>query len=115
MITRALPAANPAPPWGTVLASTIRLRARQRFWPATTRWRVISALILAAVLFCGGAVTVALGRGAIAGKGAAGNGDGTSGRRTADAGDRDRGRGSGPDRGRGVDGPAGRPGRYRRL
>ena len=60
VITQALPAANPAPPWGTVLASTIRLRARQRFWPATTRWRVISALILAAVLFCGGAVTVAL-------------------------------------------------------
>ena len=55
-----------------MLANTIRLRARQRFWPATTRWRVIRALILAAVLFCGGAVTVALGRGAIAGKGAAG-------------------------------------------
>jgi len=71
-ITQALPAANPAPPWGTVLANTIRLRARQRSWPATTRWRVISALFLAAVLFCGGAVTVALGRGAIAGKGAAG-------------------------------------------
>jgi hypothetical protein len=46
--------------------------ARQWFWPATTRWRVISALILAAVLFCGGAVTVALGRGTTAGKGAAG-------------------------------------------
>ena len=72
-ITQALPAANPAPPWGTVLATTIRLRARQRFWPATTRWRVISALILAAVLFCGGAVTVALARGTIAGKGAAGS------------------------------------------
>ena len=71
-ITQALPAADPAPPWGTVLASTIRLRARQRFWPATTRWRVISALIVAAVLFCGGAVTVALARGTIAGKGAAG-------------------------------------------
>ena len=55
-----------------MLASPIRLRARQRFWPATTRWRVIRALIMAAVLFCGGAVTVALGRGAIAGKGAAG-------------------------------------------
>ena len=74
MINQALPAANPASPWGTVLASTIRLRARQRLWPATTRWRVMSALILAAVLFCGGAVTVALGRGAIAGKGAANGG-----------------------------------------
>ena len=72
-ITQTLPAANPIPPWGTVLANTIRLRARQRFWPATTRWRVISALILAAVLFCGGAVTVALTRGTIAGKGAAGS------------------------------------------
>ena len=72
-ITRALPAANPTPPWGTVLANTIRLRARQRFWPATTRWRVISTLILAAALFCGGAVTVALTRGTIAGKGAAGS------------------------------------------
>ena len=72
-ITQALPAANPAPPWGTVLATTIRLRARQRFWPATTRWRVLSALFLAAVLFCGGAVTVALARGAIAGKAAAGS------------------------------------------
>jgi len=72
-ITQALPAANQAPPWGTVLATTIRLRARERFWPATTRWRVFSALILAAVLFCGGAVTVALTRGTIAGKGAAGS------------------------------------------
>jgi hypothetical protein len=71
-ITQVLPAANPAPPWGTVPATTIRLRARQRFWPATTRWRVISALIVAAVLFCGGAVTVALTRGTLAGKGAAG-------------------------------------------
>ena len=67
-----LPAANPAPPWRTVLANTIRLRAWQRLWPATTRWRVISALIVAAVLFCGGAVTVALARSTIAGKGAAG-------------------------------------------
>src|SRR5690242_12531243 len=71
-IAQALPAANPAPAWGTVLATTIRLRARQWFWPATTRWRVISALILAAVLFCGGAVTVALVRGTMGGKGAAG-------------------------------------------
>lgn len=74
-ITEALPAANPAPPWGTVLATTIRLRARQRFWPATTRWRVLSALILAAVLFCGGAVTLALASGTgRAGTGAANGG-----------------------------------------
>jgi hypothetical protein len=89
-VTQALPPANPAPPWGTVLATTIRLRARQRFWPATTRWRVISALILAAVLFCGGAVTVALGHGTIAGKGAAGSaqlaGTGRAGTGTANGG-----------------------------
>jgi hypothetical protein len=71
-ITQAPPAASPTPPWGTVLANTVRMWARQRFWPASTRWRVISALILAAVLFCGGAVTVTLIRGATAGKGAAG-------------------------------------------
>ena len=70
VITQALPAANPASPWGTVLASTIRLRARQRSWPATASWRVIGALILAAVLFCGGAVTVTLIRGTTAGTGA---------------------------------------------
>jgi hypothetical protein len=71
-MTQALPAANPTPPWSMVLANTIRLWARRRFWPATTRWRVISALILAAVLFCGGAVTIALAHSAIPGKGAAG-------------------------------------------
>ncbi|HEY3033380.1 MAG TPA: hypothetical protein VGJ54_01795, partial [Streptosporangiaceae bacterium] len=44
-IAQALPAANTAPPWGTVLANAVRLWTRRRFWPAT-RWRVISALIL---------------------------------------------------------------------
>src|SRR5262249_57290478 len=73
-MAQALPAATPAPPWSTVLANTIRLwAARRRFWPATMRGRVTSALILAAVLFCGGVVTVALARGTIAGKGAAGS------------------------------------------
>jgi hypothetical protein len=74
-VTQAVPAASPAPPsWGTVLANTIRLRtARWRFWPATTRWRLTSALILAAVLLCAGVVTVALTRGTTAGKGAAGS------------------------------------------
>jgi hypothetical protein len=71
-ITQALPAASPTPPWGTVLANTVRMWARQRFWPASTRWRVISALILAATLFCGGVVTVTLIRGTTAGKAAAG-------------------------------------------
>jgi len=73
-ISQPLPAANPAPPWGTVLANTIRMWARRRFWPATMRWRVMSALVLAAALFCGGAVTVALTRGPTAGKGAPGGG-----------------------------------------
>src|SRR5262245_458289 len=73
-ITQTLPAANPPPPWGTVLANTIRMWARHRFWPTTMRWRVISALVLAAALFCGGAVTVALTRGTTAGKGAGGGG-----------------------------------------
>ena len=83
--TQALPAANPAPPWGPVLANTIRMWARRRFWPATTRWRVISALILAAVLFCGGAVTVALTRGMVAGKGAMGTGAADGGQPPGDA------------------------------
>jgi hypothetical protein len=74
-VTRALPAATPPPPSGTVLADTIGLRAaRRRFWPAVMRWRVASAVIVAAVLFCGGAVTVAVGRGMAAGSGAAGGG-----------------------------------------
>jgi hypothetical protein len=73
-IAHALPAANPTPAWGTVLASTIRLWVRRRFWPTTTRWRMISALILAAALFCGGALTVTLTRGTTGGKGAANGG-----------------------------------------
>jgi hypothetical protein len=71
--TPALPAASPTPAWGTVLANTIRLWARRRFWPATPRRRVINALILAAVLFGGGAVIFALTRGTTAGNGAAGS------------------------------------------
>ena len=67
---RPAPAAErPTPSWGAVLATTIRLwtqrrlRGLRRLWPASPRWRVISALILAAVLFGGGAITVALARG----------------------------------------------------
>ena len=72
--TQALPPATSASPWGTVLANTIRLWAARRLWPATMRGRVTSVLILAAVLFCGGAVTVALTHGTTAGKGAANGG-----------------------------------------
>jgi hypothetical protein len=62
-------AERPTPSWGTVLATTVRLwaqrrlRGLRRLWPASPRWRLISVLILAAVLFCGGAITVALARG----------------------------------------------------
>ena len=73
-MTQALPAANPAPLWGTALANTVQMRARQRSWPGTARWRVIGALILAAVLFGGGAVTVTLTRGTTPAKGAADGG-----------------------------------------
>jgi hypothetical protein len=73
-MAQTLPTATP-PPLGTVPANTIRPPAgRRRFWPTTMRWRVTSALIVAAVLFCGGAVTVALARGTTAGKGAANGG-----------------------------------------
>ena len=76
-----------------MLANTIRLwAARQRFWPATTRWRVISALILAAVLFGGGAIMVALTRGTAAWNGAAGSaqpgGTGPAGTGAANGGQR---------------------------
>jgi hypothetical protein len=73
-MTQALAAANPTPLSRTVLANTIRMSARQRLWPATARWRAIGALILAALLFGGGAVTVTLTRGTTAGKGAADGG-----------------------------------------
>jgi hypothetical protein len=66
-----LPSARPAPSWGAVLATTIRLwtqRRLRRIWPATTRWRVIGTAILAAVLFCGGAITVAMTRSATGSK-----------------------------------------------
>jgi hypothetical protein len=73
-VTRAVLAASPIPSWSTVLATTIRLWAsRRRFWPATMRWRVTGALIVTAVLFCGGAVTVALAHGTMTGKGTAGS------------------------------------------
>jgi hypothetical protein len=71
-MTRARQAASPTPHWSTALVNTIRLWvARRRFWPTAMRWRVAGALILAAVLFCGGVVTVMSARGAMAGKAAA--------------------------------------------
>jgi hypothetical protein len=77
------PGARPVPPWGTVLVTTIRLWAQRhlgRLWPATPRWRLITILLVAAVLFGGGAITVALARGGTssgsAGPGGAGAGAG---------------------------------------
>jgi hypothetical protein len=51
------------PPWGTVLVTTVRLWAQRRRhlrWPAQARWRVLSVLVLAAVLFAAGAISIAL-------------------------------------------------------
>ncbi len=57
---------QPPPPWGTVLLTTVRLWAQRHLpprWPAQARWRVLTLLILAAVLFGAGAISVALARG----------------------------------------------------
>src|SRR5258708_4666478 len=50
-MAQALAAANPTPPWSTILANTIRSWARKRFGAKPSRWRVIRALIHAAVPF----------------------------------------------------------------
>jgi hypothetical protein len=55
----------PPPPWGTVLLTTVRLWAQRRLhlrWPARPRWRVLTVLVLALVLFAAGAVSIALTR-----------------------------------------------------
>jgi len=56
------PARRPAaqPSWGTVLATTFRLWLQRRM--EKTRWRVLAGLLIAAILFGAGAVTVALTR-----------------------------------------------------
>ena len=54
-------AASSPPSWGTVLLTTVRLWV-QRHWPARARWRVLTVLVLAAVLFGAGAITIALTR-----------------------------------------------------
>jgi hypothetical protein len=65
-----LPAADL--PGGTPLANTIRMLTWQRSSPISARWRLIGAIILAAVLFCGGALTVTLIHRTTAGNGPAG-------------------------------------------
>jgi hypothetical protein len=56
--TQALPAADPS--WGTPLANTSRMWTLQRSRRTSARWRLTGAIILAAMLFCGGALTVTL-------------------------------------------------------
>jgi hypothetical protein len=54
------PARRPAaePSWGTVLATTVRLGLGRRL--SKTRWRVLAALLLAALAFGAGAITATL-------------------------------------------------------
>jgi hypothetical protein len=68
--TQALPAADPS--WDTPPANTIRMWTRQRSRPTSARWRLTGAIILAAMLFCGGALTVTLIHRTTAGNGPAG-------------------------------------------
>jgi hypothetical protein len=71
------PATTQAPPaadlsWRTPLANTIRMLTWQRSNPTSARWRLTGAIILAAMLFCGGALTVTLIHRTTAGNGPAG-------------------------------------------
>ncbi len=55
----------PPPPWGKVLLTTVQLWAQRRLhlhWPAQARWRLLTLLILAVVLFGAGAISIALTR-----------------------------------------------------
>jgi hypothetical protein len=57
------PPASRPPSWGKVLVTTVRLWAQRRahlHWPAQTRWRVLTVLALAVVLFGAGAISIAL-------------------------------------------------------
>jgi hypothetical protein len=64
--TQALPAADLS------CGNTIRMLTWQRSSPTSARWRLTGAIILAAMLFCGGALTVTLIHRATAGNGPAG-------------------------------------------
>jgi hypothetical protein len=67
--TQALPAADPSR--GTPLANTVQMRTRRRSKPTRARWRLTGAIILAAILFCGGALTATLVHRTTAGNGPA--------------------------------------------
>jgi hypothetical protein len=86
------PAAAGSPPsWGTVLATTIRLWWQRHRSPgaASPRWRVVTVLVLAAVVLAAAALGVALSRGSghstasSAGQGARGQAAGASALETA--------------------------------
>ena len=88
------PAAASSPPsWGTVLATTIRLWWQRHRPPgaASPRWRVVTVLVLAAVVLAAAALGVALSRGSghstasSAGQGARGQAAGASALETAAA------------------------------
>jgi hypothetical protein len=54
------------PFWGKVLLTTVQLWAQRRLhlrWPDQTRWRVLTVVVVAAVLFMAGAISIALVRG----------------------------------------------------
>ena len=58
-------ATPPPPSWGKVLLTTVQLWAQRRLhvrWPGQTRWRVLTLLVVAAVLFGAGAITIAVTR-----------------------------------------------------
>jgi len=51
------------PSWGKVLLTTVQLWAQRRLhlrWPAQARWRVLTVVVVAAVLFGAGAIGIAL-------------------------------------------------------
>ena len=53
----------PPPPWGRVLLTTVQLWAQRRLhlrWPAPARWRVLTLVVLAAVVLGAGAISIAL-------------------------------------------------------
>lgn len=58
-------ATPPPPSWGKVLLTTVQLWAQRHLhvrWPGQTRWRVLTLLVVAAVLFGAGAITIAVTR-----------------------------------------------------
>jgi hypothetical protein len=58
-------ATPPPPPWGKVLLTTVQLWAQRHLhlrWPGQARWRVLTLLVVAAVLLGAGAIIIAVTR-----------------------------------------------------